>query len=110
MYWVIHWVDGGQDQAVVVEAESRAAAVCSALKRNIPVVFIGEAEPDDVREARRTNRLWKYTRETGHRCFGRTVNGFHLVCLMISAMMTAALHLERAIAGGTIAATALKFW
>jgi hypothetical protein len=73
-------------------------------------VFIGEAEPDDVREARRANRLWQYTREAGHRCFGRTVNGFHLVCLMISAMMTAALHLEHALTGSAIAVSALRFW
>ena len=110
MYWVIRWVDDGQDKAVVVEAESRAAAECSALKRSIPVVFIGEAEPDDVREARRANRLWKYTREAGHRCFGRPVNGFHLVCLMISALMTVALHLEYALTGCRITASALNLW
>ena len=110
MFWVIRWVEDGQDKAVVVEAETRAAAECSALKRNIPVVFVGEAEPDDIREARRAKRLWKYTRDGGHRCFGRAVNGFHLVCLMMAGMMTVALHLERAMTGTGLSPAVLRFW
>ena len=110
MFWVIRWVDDGQDKAIVIEAETRAAAECSALKRNIPVVFIGEAEPADIRDARRAKLLWKYTPDDGHRCFGRAVNGFHLVCLMMAGMMTAALHLERALTGAALPMAQFRFW
>ena len=95
MFWVIRWVDGGEDKAVVVEAETRAAAEYSALKRNIPFVFIGEADEYDLRAARKAKLLWKYTPDPKHTCLGRPVTSFHLVCLMISGVMTATLHLSR---------------
>jgi hypothetical protein len=95
MFWVIRWVDAGEDKAVVVEAETRAAAEYAALKRNIPVVFIGEADEDDVRDARRAKRLWKYTADPKYTCLGRPVSGFHVVCFMIAGIMTAMLHVNR---------------
>ena len=96
MFWVIRWVENGADQAVVIEAASRAAAECSALKRNIPVVFVGEADADDIHEARQTKRLWKYSADASrHRCFGKPVGGVQLACLMMLGVLTAGLHVQR---------------
>ena len=101
MFWVIRWSADGADKAAVVEAATRAAAECWALKRDIPVVIVCEAEPEDVRAARPAKRIWTYTPHRGHRCFGRPVSGFHLVCFMIAGMLTATIHLARAFPGHT---------
>ena len=97
MFWVIRWVDAGVDKAVVIEAQTLAGAEYAALKRNIPVVFIGEADEYDLRDARRAKLLWKYTPDPKHSCFGRPVSSFHVVCFMIAGVMTAVLHLGRAL-------------
>ena len=97
MFWVIRWVENGQDKAAVIEAASRAAAECSALKRNIPVVFVGEADADDIHTARRGKTLWKYTPDSRHRCFGRPVGSLQLACFMLLGVMTAGLHVQRAL-------------
>src|SRR5688500_4919893 len=95
MYWVIRWADGDVDKAAVIEAETRAAAECAALKRNIPVVFVGEADEYDLRDARRAKLLFKYTRDPKHTCLGRPVGQFQLACLMIAGTMTVLLHVSR---------------
>ena len=90
MFWVIRWTDAktGQDQAIVVEAESRASAETTALKRNIPVVHLGEADDADVTAAREANLLWRYTQESSWSCFGQPVGTMQLACLMICGVAT----------------------
>jgi hypothetical protein len=95
MYWVIRWAEGDDDRAAVIEAETRAAAECAALKRNIPVVFVGEADEYDLRDARRARLLWKYTPDPRHTCLGRPVGGFQLACFMLAGTMTVLLHVNR---------------
>ena len=99
MYFVIRWSENDEDRAAVIEAETRAGAEYSALKRNIPVVVVYEAEPDDIRDARVAKRLWKYSPDCGHRAFGMTLSAFHLTCVMIIGVVTATLHTGRALAG-----------
>ena len=90
MYWVIRWTDAktGQDQAIVVEAETRASAETTALKRNIPVVHLGEADDADVSAAREANLLWRYTPESMWRCFGQPIGTMQLACLMFCGLCT----------------------
>ncbi|MGB7159031.1 MAG: hypothetical protein WBD40_13260 [Tepidisphaeraceae bacterium] len=90
MFWVIRWTDlkSGEDQAFVVEARSRAAAETIALKRDIPVVFLGEADDADIKAAREAKRLWRYTRETGRKCFGRPIGPRQLACIMLCGVWT----------------------
>jgi hypothetical protein len=66
---------------------------------DIPVVIVTEAEPDDIRDARASKRLWKYSPDRGHRAFGMTLSAFHLTCVMIVGVLTVALHTGRALAG-----------
>ncbi len=95
MFWVIRWADAGEDHAAVVEAETRSAAEYAALKRGIPVVFIGEADHHDVRTARNEKRLWKYTPDPKYTCLGRPVSEFHVTCFMMAGVLTAMLHVSR---------------
>jgi hypothetical protein len=85
MFWVIRWTDAQAqaDRAMVVEADTRAAAECTAAKRGIPLVFVGEASAADVAVARKAKMLWKYTPDTGHTCFGAPVHRRELACLML---------------------------
>jgi hypothetical protein len=90
MFWIIRWTDvQGQDQSLVVEAHSQAVAEAFAIKRDIPVVVIGEASRDDIAEAEKAKRLWRST--YGHRrytCFGRPVPPSQLACLMTCGVCT----------------------
>jgi hypothetical protein len=95
MFWIVRWSDDGEDKSAVVEAASRAGAECWALKRDIPLVIVSEAEPEDVRDARATKRIWTYTTERGFRAFGRSLSGFHVACLMITGIMTAGVNFAR---------------
>jgi hypothetical protein len=95
MFWIVRWTVEGEDKSAVVEARSRAAAECWALKRDIPLVIVSEAEPEEVRAARAAKRIWTYTAERGFRAFGRSLSGFHVLCLMITGMLTAALNVAR---------------
>ncbi|HEV2292702.1 MAG TPA: hypothetical protein VGR35_02540 [Tepidisphaeraceae bacterium] len=89
MYWIIRWTDReGDDQAIVVEAESRVVAWTIALKRDIPVVVVEEASDSDVAAARDANRLWQYTRPAQHMCFGRPVATRQVACLMLCGVWT----------------------
>lgn len=109
MFWVIRWVEGDDDKAAVIEADTRAAAEYAALKRSIPVVFVGEADAHDLREARRAKLLWKYTRDPRHTCLGRPVGEFQLVCLMLAGVLTAMLHVSRVVEGSALPAT-VQHW
>ena len=95
MFWVIRWAEGDEDKAVVIEAASRAAAEYAALKRNIPVVFVGEADATDLHEARRARLLWKHTPDPKHTCFGRPVGRLQLACLMFAGTVTMLVHVNR---------------
>src|SRR5262245_59796006 len=90
MFWVIRWSDlkTNEDHAIVVEAESIVAAKTIALKRDIPVVHMGEASDAEVAAAREANRLWRYTRPPGRRCFGQPVSSGQLACLMLCGIWT----------------------
>ncbi len=90
MFWVIRWTNqAGEDQSVVVEAKSRVVAETIALKRDIPVVFIGEADDADVDAARDAKRLWRSTPHMAVRtCFGRPVAARQLACLMLCGVWT----------------------
>jgi hypothetical protein len=95
MFWVVRWSQDGEDKSAVVEAASRVGAECWALKRDIPLVIVAEAEPEDVRAARTAKRIWTYTVERGFRAFGRSLSGFHVACLMITGVLTAAVNVAR---------------
>ncbi len=98
MFWVIRWTDlkTGQDLAFVVEAQSRAAAETVALKRDIPLVFLGPADDADIAAARQAKRLWRYTRDAGRRCFGRPIGGRQLACVMLCGVWTIGVLLQSA--------------
>jgi hypothetical protein len=98
MFWVIRWSDPktGQDQAIVVEAESRASAETTAIKRNIPIVHLGEADDADVAAAREANLLWRYTPDSSWKCFGHPVGTTQLAALMICGICTIAALLQSA--------------
>jgi hypothetical protein len=97
MFWVIRGTDARTDEdfAMVVEARSRAAAEAWALKRNVPYIMIDEAADEDVREAKRTKRLWKHTRDGRYTCFGRPVRAAELTCLLVAGLATIMLLLLR---------------
>ena len=90
MFWVIRWSDlqTNEDRFVVMEAKSMAVARTFALKRDIPVVFVGEASDAEINAARKANLLWRYTRPNGRRCFGRPVTSGQLACLMLCGIWT----------------------
>ena len=97
MYWVIRWTDRqtGTDQSIVVEAKSRVVAETIALKRDIPIVFIGEASDDDVAAAREAKLLWRSTPQAVMRtCFGRPVAAPQLACLLLCGLWTIGLLLQ----------------
>ena len=99
MFWVIRWTDAktGDDQAIVIEAESRAGAETTALKRNIPVVHLGPADDADVVAARAANLLWRYTPEgTGWTCFGYPVGPTQLAFFMLCGVCTIGVLLQSA--------------
>ena len=112
MFWVVRWSQDGEDKLAVVEAATRAAAECWALKRDIPLVIVNEAEPEDVNAARVAKRIWTYTAERGFRAFGRSLSGFHVACLMITGILTAALNVARVVSqhGGASNFMGHHFW
>ncbi len=102
MFWIIRWTDRqGDDQSIVVEARSRVVAWTIALKRDIPVVVVEPAGDADVAAARDAKRLWRYTRDAQHRCFGRPVAARQLACLLLCGMWTIGVLLQT---GGVLAA------
>jgi hypothetical protein len=96
MFWVIRWSDlkTNDDHFIVVEAESRVAARTIAIKRDIPVVHMAEANDAEVEAAREANLLWRYTRPPGRRCFGQPVSSGQLACLMLCGIWTIAVILQ----------------
>ena len=98
MFWVIRYTDEltQEDREIVVEAESRLAAETMALKRNIPVAFMGPADDADVRAARERKLLWKYSPSSKHTVFGRPVSKKHLVCLALCGIWTVLMLLHSA--------------
>jgi len=89
MFWVIRWTDAyNQDQAIVLEAESKTAAECMALRRGIPAVFIGQASSSDVELARERKLLWRYTPNPRYVCFGQPIGRAHVACLMLCGLWT----------------------
>lgn len=99
MLWVIRGTDEHtqQDLSVVVEAKTRAEAECFALKRGLPVVFIGPASDIDVETAKEAKLLWAYTPKSRYSCFGQVVSHGQLACLMLCGLATIALHLRSAV-------------
>ena len=97
MFWVIRWTDAqsGNDMSIVVEGETRSHAECMALKRGIPVAFLGEASPADLAIARERKLLWKYTPDPKYTCFGRAVTRRELVCLLMVGLATLMFLLHR---------------
>ena len=95
MYWVIRGTESrtNEDFEMVVEAMCGAAAEMWALKRNIPFVFIGEAEEADVARARAANRLWSFTPRPKYRCLGQPVMAKQLACLLQSGILIILQHL-----------------
>ena len=96
MFWVIRWTDlkANEDHAIVIEAETMVAARTFALKRDIPVVFMAEADDAEIDAARQAKLLWQYTRPTGRRCFGQPVSSGQLACLMLCGIWTIAVILH----------------
>ena len=98
MFWVIRWTDRqtGADQSIVVEAKSRTVAETIALKRDIPVVFIGEADDADVAQARDARLLWQYSHENRRTCFGQPIASRQLACLRLCGLWTIGVLLQSA--------------
>lgn len=96
MFWVIRGTDPKteEDFAMVVEAQSRAAAETWAVKRNVPYIVLDEATKEDLLEARRTKRLWKHSRDDHFSCFGQPVHQGQLACLMTLGVATIAVVLR----------------
>jgi hypothetical protein len=89
MMWVIRGTsEGGQDFAVVVETDSRAAAEWWGLKRGMTPSFVGQADENDVAEARRNKQLWKYTPDARHMFLGRPVGARQMLCFLIAGVAT----------------------
>lgn len=91
MLWVIRWSDTetALDHFIVVEAPSRAAAEAIALKRDIPVAFLGAADASDIAAARKAKLLWQYSSNKNRlRCFGEAVGTGHVACLILCGLWT----------------------
>src|SRR5687768_7854369 len=108
MYWVIRWTElrTGEDRAIVVEAASRVVAETIALKRDIPAVFIGPAEDNDVEIAREAKLLWGATKPA-HTAFGCAVELRHVACLLLCGIWIIGVLLQSA--GILPTATRLQF-
>jgi hypothetical protein len=91
MFWVIRYTDREtrEDREIVVEAPTRLSVEAWALKRNIPLDFVGEASTEDMSVARRCKRLWRYTPEQRYRVFGQPTTLQHVACLMLCGVWTA---------------------
>src|SRR5215218_803016 len=96
MYWVIRWSSKqtGEDHSIVVEAKSRVVAETIALKRDIPVAFLGEASDADIAAAREAKLLWAYTKPSHATAFGRPVAARQLACLILCGVWTIGLLLQ----------------
>ena len=99
MYWVIRWTDpqSNEDRAIVVEARSQSAAETFALKRDIPVAYLGPADDADVAMASASKLLWRYSSAAaGLTCFGTPVRSAHVACLALCGLWTIGLLLQSA--------------
>ncbi len=90
MFWVIRGTDprSNEDFAMVVEAQSVAAAETWAVKRGIPYIILDEASEQDIEDARCAKRLWKHSPERNFTCFGQPVPQGQLTCLMVAGIAT----------------------
>src|SRR3954453_17650998 len=90
MMWVIRGTNAqnGDDFAMVVEANSRAAAETWAVKRGIPVAFIGEAVEQEILTAKKSHQLWKYTPGSRYTVLGHPLAAGQLACLLLAGVMT----------------------
>lgn len=96
MMYVVRWTDAdNQDQAVVIEAASKAEAAYMAARKGVPVVVIEPASDEDLAEARRLGRVWAYSGGEGrYRCLGRPVRPLQLACLLACGLLTSFLILR----------------
>ncbi len=89
MLWVVRWTDAdGNDTAAVFEAGSSAEAHYMAARRGIAVVVVEEATDADVKIAEKAGRIWRYTPQSRHTCFGKPVGRFQLACFMVCGLLT----------------------
>ncbi|HEY7090284.1 MAG TPA: hypothetical protein VH518_19460 [Tepidisphaeraceae bacterium] len=95
--WIIRGTDArsGEDLAMVVEARSKAAAECWAVKRGVPAVFITQADQDEISIAKRENRLWTSSPKPKYVCFGRPLATRQVACIMAVGIMTAGIVFAR---------------
>ena len=93
MFWVIRGTDRQtqDDFAFVVETPSQAAAEAWALKRGMPVAFLGPATEEDVLAAKQIHRLWRYSPEPRMTCFGMPILKRQVACLLLAGVATAGL-------------------
>src|SRR5262245_20231847 len=95
MLWAVKGtLDSGEDVSIVVEAESQAEAEYMGLKRSIPVAVVHLAKAEDIKAARESKLLWRYTRENRYQCFGRPLNKMQLTFLMVLGLATLAMNLR----------------
>ena len=90
MFWVIRYTDREtkEDRELVIEAATRLAVEAWALKRNIPLDFVGEATTADMSLAKRCKRMWRYTPEARYTVFGQPTTLRHVACLMLCGVWT----------------------
>src|SRR4051812_45395534 len=93
-YWTVRGTTRGQDICLVIEAPTATAADCFATKREIEVVVVGEAAPDEIVAAKASGHLWRYTPEPPLKCFGRPVGQFQAATFIICGLATAVLNLH----------------
>ena len=94
--WVVRGTLRGQDVSIVLEAGSRQEAEYLGWKRGIPVVIVAEATPHDIRAARESGTLFRFTPHRGTRAFGRPVTNLQKAIFMLCGIAIALLNLRLA--------------
>jgi hypothetical protein len=94
--WVVRGTLRGQDVSIVLEASSRQEAEYLGWKRGIPVVIVAEATQHDIRAAKESGTLFRFTPYRGTRAFGRPVTNLQKAIFMLCGIAIALLNLKLA--------------
>jgi len=92
--WTVRGVCRDEDVCLVVEAPNDIGAETFATKRGIDVVVVTQALPAEVAAAKLAGRLFRYTRDSRLRCFGRPVGQMQAACFVLCGLATMVLNLR----------------
>ena len=92
--WVVRGTLRGQDVSIVLEAGSPQEAEYLGWKRGIPVVIVAEATDADIRAAKESNTLFRFTPYRGTRAFGRPVTNLQKAIFLLCGIAIALLNLK----------------